>query len=324
MQNPSDPDAGYDGHKGQGYQVQIAETYRAAENEPALSLITHVAVESAAQHDSGALIPAIEGAQKLGLPPKKALADTAYGSAENHQQAAKLGVELIAPVPGKKPQTELSLADFSFSDDEKVSACPQGQVPFRQSLNKKTRTAFFTHSTCDSCSKRSQCPVLDGKKGRRLCYDSKQLRNARRRAFQATPQFQQDYRFPAGVEAAMSQFDRRTGVKQLRVRGFKTSLSVLLSKPPELTSSGLLRSATAKTAAFQTRARLAFFTLCTLLRRGAQQVPRQALRSSGANPAFDRSHSPIALSLRKRGALSYCGTITPAAYLFHASFKEAR
>jgi hypothetical protein len=120
------------------------------------------------------LLPAIEGAQKLGLPPKKALADTAYGSAENHQQAAKLGVELIAPVPGKKPQTELSLADFSFSDDEKVSACPQGQVPFRQSLNKKTRTAFFTHSTCDSCSKRSQSPVLDGKKGRRLCYDSKQ------------------------------------------------------------------------------------------------------------------------------------------------------
>ena len=221
MQNPSDPDAGYDGHKGQGYQVQIAETYSAAENEPALSLITHVAVESAAQHDSGALIPAIEGAQKLGLPPKKALVDTAYGSAENHQQAAKLGVELIAPVPGKKPQTELSLADFSFSEDEKVSACPQGQVPFKQSLNKKTRTAFFTHSTCDSCSKRSQCPVLDGKKGRRLCYDSKQLRNARRSAFQATPQFKQDYRFRAGVEATMSQFDRRTGVKQLRVRGFK-------------------------------------------------------------------------------------------------------
>ncbi len=221
LQNPSDPDAGYDGHKGQGYQVQIAETYRTAENEPALSLITHVAVESAAQHDSGALLPAIEGAQQLGLPPKKTLADTAYGSDENHQQAAKLGVELIAPVPGKKPQTELSLADFSFSDDEKVSACPQGQVPFQQSLNKKTRTAFFTHSTCDSCSKRSQCPVLDGKKGRRLCYDSKQLRNARRRAFQATPQFKQDYRFRAGVEATMSQFDRRTGVKQLRVRGFK-------------------------------------------------------------------------------------------------------
>ena len=161
--------------------------------------------------------------------------------------------------------------------------------------------------------------------GRRLCYDSKQPRNARRRAFQATPQFQQGYRFRAGVEAAISQFDRRTGVKPLRVRASKTSPSVPLSKPPESTSSGPLRSATAKTAAFQTRIPpFGLFTLCTLLRRGAQQVPRQALRSSGANSAFDRSHSPIALSLRKRGTLNYCGTITPVVYLFHASFKEAR
>jgi hypothetical protein len=28
LQNPSDPDAGYSGHKGQGYQVQVMETYR--------------------------------------------------------------------------------------------------------------------------------------------------------------------------------------------------------------------------------------------------------------------------------------------------------
>jgi hypothetical protein len=27
LQNPSDPDASYDGHKGQGYQMQVAETY---------------------------------------------------------------------------------------------------------------------------------------------------------------------------------------------------------------------------------------------------------------------------------------------------------
>ena len=102
-------------------------------------------------------------------------------------------------------------------------------------------------------------------KGRRLCYNSKQLRNTRRRAFQATPQFKQDYRFRAGVEAAMSQFDRRTRVKPLRVRASKTSPSVPLSKPPESTSSGPLRSATAKTAAFQTRIRPfgLFYTLYT-------------------------------------------------------------
>jgi len=32
LQNPSDPEAGYDGHKGQGYQAQIMETY--VEKEP--------------------------------------------------------------------------------------------------------------------------------------------------------------------------------------------------------------------------------------------------------------------------------------------------
>jgi len=145
--------------------------------------------------------------------------------------------------------------------------------------------------------------------GRRLCYDSKQLRNARRRAFEVTPQFQQGYRFRAGVEAAISQFDRRTGVKPLRVRASKTSPSVPLSKPPESTSSGPLRSATAKTAAFQTRIRPfgLFYTLYT-------PAEGRSTSSEAGSPLFwSKSgfcpHSPIVLSLRKRGALSYCGTI---------------
>ena len=63
--------------------------------------------------------------------------------------------------------------------------------------------------------------MLEGKRGYRLRYDGKQLRNARRRAFEATPLFMELYRFRAGVEATMSQYDRKTGVKHLRVRGFK-------------------------------------------------------------------------------------------------------
>ena len=33
LQNPSDPDASYSGHKGQGYQVQVMETYCDEENK---------------------------------------------------------------------------------------------------------------------------------------------------------------------------------------------------------------------------------------------------------------------------------------------------
>jgi len=64
LQNPSDPDAAYDSHKGQGYQVQVMETYSTQEDEKIksqqLNLITYVKVETACKHDSNALIPAIE------------------------------------------------------------------------------------------------------------------------------------------------------------------------------------------------------------------------------------------------------------------------
>jgi hypothetical protein len=51
------PDAGYDGHKGKGYQVQVAETFCADQDQEALSLITYVEVEPAHESDANALIP---------------------------------------------------------------------------------------------------------------------------------------------------------------------------------------------------------------------------------------------------------------------------
>jgi hypothetical protein len=80
LQNPSDPDAGYCGHKWQGYQAQVMETYIPAagvngEKEAGLSLITHVAVEPAHASDANALIQVIEDAKERGLGPKEVLAD---------------------------------------------------------------------------------------------------------------------------------------------------------------------------------------------------------------------------------------------------------
>ena len=57
LQNPSDPDASYSGHKGQGYQVQVMETYSREEEyeKKALNLITYVHAEPA--HNSDAEAP---------------------------------------------------------------------------------------------------------------------------------------------------------------------------------------------------------------------------------------------------------------------------
>jgi hypothetical protein len=54
-----------------------------------------------------------------------------------------------------------------------------------------------------------------------LRYNEKNVRLAQRRAYERTGEFKEKYRFRAGVEATMSQLDRRTGIKHLRVRGMK-------------------------------------------------------------------------------------------------------
>ncbi|MFH1953791.1 MAG: transposase [Pseudomonadota bacterium] len=64
------------------------------------------------------------------------------------------------------------------------------------------------------------CPVKPGKKHHYLRYEDKTMRIATRRAKEQTPEFKDKYRWRAGIEATMSEYDRITGVKRLRVRGF--------------------------------------------------------------------------------------------------------
>jgi hypothetical protein len=62
------------------------------------------------------------------------------------------------------------------------------------------------------------CPVKP-EEGYYLHYNDKALRLAKRRADEKTPAFQDLYRFRAGIEGTMSQLDRKTRLKHLRVRG---------------------------------------------------------------------------------------------------------
>jgi len=219
LQNPSDPDASYDGHKGQGYQMQVSETYSREEETKTLSLITEVIVEPAHKSDTDALIPLIEATQKRGLGPEKALVDAAYGSDENCEKAKALGVEVVSPVMGKLPGDRLTLAEFTLNEEALVTACPQGHAPIKVKHKKNKYIAVFGVQTCSGCPRLKDCPVQSGKKGYYLRYDDKTLRLAQRRAYEKTPEFQDDYRFRAGIEGTMSQLDRKTGLKHLRVRG---------------------------------------------------------------------------------------------------------
>jgi len=221
LQNPSDPDAGYSGHKGKGYQVQVMETYSTNPDKESLSLITHVKVESADESDSNALLPAIIDAEERDMSPEELLADSLYGGDDNVQQAEQNhNVEVVAPVMGAKSKG-LSLDDFLLGNDDKIVCCPQGNSPISVERPKARFIAKFHCSDCQECPELKNCPVSEGKKAFTYYYGDKALRLSTRRINEGTTGFKDIYRYRAGVEATMSEYDRRTGVKNLRVRNLK-------------------------------------------------------------------------------------------------------
>jgi hypothetical protein len=224
LQNPSDPDAGYSGHKGKGYQAQVAETY--SENTDTggkqLNLITYVEVEPAHKSDANAVIPYLDATKEREVSPDQLLADSLYGSDSNCQEALGRGIEIISPVMGATPaEDEITIADFTINENEEVTACPAGHVPKQVKSGKTGFAALFAVEHCSTCPLQECCPAKEGKRGRYLRYSAKAARLARRRTKEKEAAFREKYRYRAGVEATMSEFDRRTGVKHLRVRGFK-------------------------------------------------------------------------------------------------------
>jgi len=222
LQNPSDPDASYDGHKGQGFQVQIMETCTESAEEQGLSLITHVAVEQAHIHDGTAVMPAIEHAQQNGLVPNRLLVDAAYGSDENLLLAAEQGVELISPTLGTEDTDRVSLDAFSHDDESRITQCPQNHLPTETKQGKKDGlVARFSTEKCSNCPLLNRCRVKEGKKGFYLRYTKKDLRLAARRAYEKSDAFKKLYAMRAGIEAGNSEAKQITGLGRLRVRGMK-------------------------------------------------------------------------------------------------------
>jgi len=241
VQNPSDPDATYDGCKGQGHKVQLVET---CSNENDVQLILTALPQTAADHDAPSLTPVLADLKAKDLLPEQMLADTVYGSDENVQEAAKLGVELVAPMPGAEPESadapasdaatatateapmeKLTIDDFSVDERTgKVEACPSGRMPlnvlYEQGPNKDKTTIEMKPEDCAGCPCREACPMRQTKNGKyRLDYTSKQRRQAERRREEDTDAFRQRYAKRSGLESTNGGLKRKHGLGELRVRG---------------------------------------------------------------------------------------------------------
>ena len=223
MQNPSDPGATYDGHKGSGYQVQLSETCH-PENE--VQLITCALPQTAVEPDSAATGEVLDNLEETELLPQEMLVDTHYCSDENVQHAAARGVELVGPTPpgsGSRQDTgQLNIDDFDIDEEtEEVLCCPAGHQPessVHDTQTAKTRT-IMPESACSQCEYVNECPIKKSRHGYELDHTAKERRLAGRRREEATEVFRERYRIRGGIEGTNSSLKRRTGLGRLRVRG---------------------------------------------------------------------------------------------------------
>jgi len=231
MQNPSDPDATYDGHKGPGYQTQVAETCSEANDA---QLITGVKVEPAHTSDQEAVGPMLDQLEAHDRKPETLYADGGYGRDENVVEAERRGVDLQSPVAGPPPQNpdDLTVDDFVIDGAaETVERCPNRCVPAsseHDAETHRTRTVMSA-SDCSACAFVAQCPV-ELKGGQYVLYHTAtERRLAARRAEQATEAFREHYRVRSGGESVNSGLKRRTGMGRVRTRGSpRVRMAVLL------------------------------------------------------------------------------------------------
>jgi len=236
MQNPSDPDATYDGHKGPGYQVQLSETCN-PENE--VQMITSAIPQTAAEPDSEAVEPVLDTLEQRALLPEAFIADTLYCSDENVQKAEQRGVELVGPVSGSDKANEdasyerLTIDDFDIDEQsEEVKCCPAGHKPESSVVDEQAEktTTVMPESACGQCEFHEQCPVKKRNGQYRLEHTGKQRRLAARRREQDTEVFRERYKIRGGIEGTNSGLKRKTGLGQLRVRGGPAVFHAILLK----------------------------------------------------------------------------------------------
>lgn len=215
--NPSDPEAEI-GHKGAGYQVQVAET---CSKENDVQVVTAIMPEGASAADEPALPKMIDKLQNEGNKPETMYADAGYGSNANANYASHNGVDLIAPAKGKSQNAETALEQCTFDADGRLTACPAGKTPCSCTYNrdKGKWRALFEVKTCTQCRMFGKCAINKGGNMYAFDYDDNRLQLYQRRMEEKTPEFKENYKKRSGIEATFGRLKQNTPLKRLRIRG---------------------------------------------------------------------------------------------------------
>ena len=226
LQSPFDPDAGY-GHKGCGYDVQIAETC----NNTGTELITDYAVHPAHVSDHGQAAHSVGRLRGNGIAPDALFADSGYVSGFALLDARAHGFELVGPALSTRLPADYIGRDAFKIDPEtgQVLLCPMEHAPLRHGLRSShnstepTLHAYFDGDTCRGCDFVGRCAVRKPNNGKSGSFHIELMPELIERdqalGRQKKTEWWKRYAIRGGIEATNSELKRAHGLGQLRVRG---------------------------------------------------------------------------------------------------------
>jgi hypothetical protein len=233
LQTPHDVNVTYSGHKGKGYEAQVAET---CDEDNITQIITYVEPTPSSEDDSAVPGPFIDSLNERNIQPDELFVDTKYGSGRNVFEAAMWGTELVSPVAGHRPDgidecdSDSSRRNFTAADfqidvlgDERA-VCPAGQAATEEYEEREAPERVelrFAEKVCKKCSLGLSCPVkFNAKIGAYVLeVDLIKANIERRRRAEASGEFRERYAIRAGIEGTNSELKRAHGLGRLRVRG---------------------------------------------------------------------------------------------------------
>jgi transposase len=213
---PHEPDVRWGKKAGKhwlGDKVHVVET---AEQD-ATNFVTDLRVTEPGREDSTVLKDIAERARSGPAEADTLIADGGYASAQNSVDAARIGLDLVAPPRQDTSRAGIPASEFAIDFERQVARCPEGHESATWSESKRGIQIRFRASTCNACARWGEC--TESRKGRSLRVHEHYEQLLRDRERGATPEFRELYGRRAAIEATISELVRCCGLRRSRYRG---------------------------------------------------------------------------------------------------------
>lgn len=166
------------------------------------------------------------------VKPRRAIADTTYGTADNIRELEESGIRAYVPLPDWDQRTAFfGPSLFTYDPEADVYHCPQGKTLRRRKANHTTRKVVIYRAdaaVCNACPVKASCTASDHGRGIARSFDADHL--DRVRGYHETEEYKKAMRKrKVWIEPLFGEAKQWHGMRQFRLRGLpKVNMEGLL------------------------------------------------------------------------------------------------